>query len=133
MSPLQTITCGLWRTDNIVCAYLCCVRVRQRVCVAVGAEADEGDSHGQQTQEERNPRRIVGDVVSKVGHRLPETHFQTSHPASPELQTQVIHFSSHNVHSSCGHVATSRFRELWSVAGTRSMHLFNLTRDDLRR
>lgn len=47
--------------------------------VAVRAEADERDSQSQQTQEKCHHWRILGEIISKVGHRLQETHNQTPH------------------------------------------------------
>lgn len=60
-------------------AYLGCVRIRQSVSVAVRAEADERDSQSQQTQEKCHHWRILGEIISKVGHRLQKTHNQTPH------------------------------------------------------
>lgn len=82
--------------------YLYCVRVRQSVSVAVRAEADKGDRQSQQTQEKCNPWRILGYIISEVGHRVPETH----HPVYVEytcrkLPTDVSHFSYEGFQSFC--------------------------------
>lgn len=55
---------------------LCCVRVRQGVSGAVRSEADERDSQNQHTHEKRHHWRIVGYIISKIGHRLPDSHHQ---------------------------------------------------------
>lgn len=57
--------------------YLCDVRVRQSVSVAVRAEVDEGDGESEQTEDKCHHWRILGYIISKVSHWLPETHHHT--------------------------------------------------------
>lgn len=54
--------------------YLCCVRIRQGVSVAVRAETDERDRHSQQAQEKGHHWRVLGYIISKIGHWLPDSH-----------------------------------------------------------
>ena len=60
------------------------------MCVAVRAEADKGDSQSQQTQEKCNAWRILGYIISKVGHRLPESHDQTSQTSAPSCKQKSL-------------------------------------------
>lgn len=75
-SVLNAVTCPLHTGSS---PYRCCVRVRQSVGEGVRAEAGERDSQTQQAQEKCHPWRILGNIISKVGHRLPDTHHQISH------------------------------------------------------
>lgn len=53
------------------------VGVRQRVSVAVRAEVEEGDGQSPQAETKGHSWRVLGHVISKVSHRMPETHHGT--------------------------------------------------------